>query len=156
VVLALVVLGCVGCDQATKLIATAHLQSAPPRSLLWGGLELRYAENTGGFLGLGAGLPAAVRHLVFGVFVALALCGFAVVVLRDPSLASFQLFAVACVIGGGLGNLIDRLALGYVRDFAVLGVGPLRTGIFNLADVAVTAGCIALALSLLRRSGARP
>jgi signal peptidase II len=142
-VLILVVLGCIGCDQATKSLATAALQGKTPRFLLGDVLELRYAENTGGFLSLGARLSAPVRNLVFVVAVSVLLAGLAVFVLRDRSLVFPQLLAAAFIIAGGFSNLIDRIALGYVRDFAVLRFGPLRTGVFNLADVAVTLGCIA-------------
>ena len=53
-------------------------------------------------------------------------------------------------VGGGMGNLIDRIAHGAVVDFVSLGIGPLRTGIFNLADVAITIG-----LLLFLAAGAR-
>jgi signal peptidase II len=52
---------------------------------------------------------------------------------------------------GGLGNIIDRLIYGgYVRDFLNVGVGPVRTGIFNIADVALMAGCLLLVVQELR------
>jgi signal peptidase II len=59
---------------------------------------------------------------------------------------------VACIVGGGAGNVLDRLASGHVRDFAVLHVGPLTTGIFNVADVTITLGCGVLVI-LSSRSG---
>lgn len=149
-VLVLAALGCMGCDQATKSLATAALRGETPRVYLSGALELRYAENTGGFLSLGASLPAHVRYVAFVLAAAVALLGLVVLALRDTSPALSQFFAVACVLGGGVGNLIDRLALGHVRDFAVLHIGPLRTGVFNLADAAMTLGCVALVLSSWR------
>lgn len=150
-VLALALLGGIGCDQAAKLVATSELRGQAPRSLLWGGLELRYAENTGGFLGLGVGLPARARYLAFVIAVGgllLALSGFA---LRDPALALPQFLALVSIVVGGAGNLLDRVALGYVRDFALVRVGPLSTGVFNTADVAVTLGSVALVLTGWRR-----
>jgi signal peptidase II len=55
------------------------------------------------------------------------------------------IFALALVLAGGSSNLIDRFANdGYVVDFINLGVGPIRTGIFNVADVAITAGILLL------------
>lgn len=62
--------------------------------------------------------------------------------------------AVLGLLAGGLGNLIDRLAHdGLVIDFINLGVGPLRTGIFNVADVAITGGGLALLALSWRRAG---
>ncbi|MBI3781057.1 MAG: signal peptidase II [candidate division NC10 bacterium] len=151
-VLVIAALGCIGCDQATKSLATAVLRGEAPRVFLSGALEVRYAENIGGFLSLGASLPAHVRYFAFVLAATVALLGLVVLIFRDASLALPQLLAVACVFGGGVGNLIDRLAFGYVRDFTVLHIGPLRTGIFNLADVAVTLGSVALVL-LSRRGG---
>jgi signal peptidase II len=141
------VAACVGCDQGTKAIATARLRNAEPRRLLGGTLELHHAENTGGFLGLGDRLPPPLRRALFvgGVGVLLViLLRFA---LTDRSGSWLRLAAIACLLGGGAGNLVDRIALGHVRDFAILHAGPLHTGIFNLADVAVTVGCAMLALS---------
>ncbi len=54
--------------------------------------------------------------------------------------------------GGGIGNLIDRWAYGYSRDFLNVGFGPLRTGIFNVADVALMAGCLLFLMRSLERS----
>jgi signal peptidase II len=55
------------------------------------------------------------------------------------------IFALALVLGGGSSNLIDRFVNdGYVVDFINLGAGPIRTGIFNVADVAITAGVLLL------------
>ena len=66
--------------------------------------------------------------------------------------AGLQREIVALVAGGGIGNWLDRLLnQGTVTDFVSLGVGPLRTGIFNLADVAVMAGVALLLLSFRRK-----
>jgi signal peptidase II len=48
---------------------------------------------------------------------------------------------LSLVCAGGIGNLIDRFSWGYVRDFLNVGLGPIRTGIFNVADAAMMAGC---------------
>jgi signal peptidase II len=142
----LAALGCVGCDQATKSLASAALRGEAPRVFLSGLVELRYAENTGGFLGFGAGLPAPVRHAAFVLIAAVLLLALVWLIVRDRSPGLGRLLGVACVLGGGAGNLIDRLALGQVRDFAILHAGVVSTGIFNVADVAVMVGCVVLVL----------
>ena len=70
----------------------------------------------------------------------------------SPSSRTLPLVAVGLIAGGGLSNWIDRLAHGgFVTDFLSVGFGPVRTGIFNLADVAVVAGVVGV-LRLSRRS----
>lgn len=144
--LAVVLVSCIGCDQITKQLAVSQLKGQPARTY-WGGMvRLEYAENPGAFLGLGGQLPPAAR------WVAMVVCNgivtaviFALLVARrQVSLSAFA--AAALLLAGALGNLIDRVRCdGLVIDFMNLGVGPLRTGIFNVADVAITAGAICLA-----------
>jgi len=139
----------VGCDQATKRLARQSLADAPPLSFLAGALRLEYAENAGGFLSLGAELPDRVRFFLFIPLVGVILAGS--LALAPRSTSALQLWGLSLLAGGGAGNLIDRIAHdGRVVDFINLGLGPLRTGVFNLADVAVTTGVVLLAFSGLR------
>ncbi len=133
---------CVGCDQATKLIARQELATAPMQEYWNGFFRLVYAENPGAFLSLGAGLAPELRFWVFTIFVALLLSGLAWFMLRHIQKAPVPfIVALALVVGGGLGNLIDRLFNdGHVVDFMQIGFSPLRTGVFNVADMAIMAG----------------
>lgn len=153
--LALIVLPCVGCDQVTKELARSYLTPGVPIEHLGGALTLVLAENPGAFLSIGSRLPAALRHdlLVYGV--AIALAALAAYLLRTRSLPTASLVLGAFVLAGGLGNLLDRLLLhDRVTDFLVLRAGPLHTGIFNLADVLITVSPGAL-LALRWASGRR-
>jgi signal peptidase II len=137
----------IGCDQVSKQLVSTHLMGVPRQSFLGDMLRLEYAENRGGFLSRGEGLPPALRTALFtvGTGVILAAC-FVVALQRGwPNLAGFAL-----LIGGGVSNLVDRVSRGSVVDFLNVGIGPLRTGIFNLADMAVLCG---IALLLVRRAG---
>ncbi len=128
-------------DQATKAVARAYLVGREPIVLAGGAVRLAYGENAGAFLGLGAELPPAVRTLLFGVFAAVLLAAVTAYVFTASRLRSLDVAAGALLVAGGVGNLIDRaLHQGRVIDFVVLRVGPLRTGVFNLADVFVMAG----------------
>lgn len=139
-----VVSSCVGCDQATKALAHRHLAGADPISFLGDVIRLSYVENAGAFLGLGADLPQGVRFWLFVVAVASGLTLLTWRSIADRSIGPWQVLAIAVVVGGGVGNLIDRASYGVARDFLNLGVGNLRTGIFNVADMAVTVGAVAL------------
>ncbi len=148
--LVLLGLGTVGCDQATKEIAASH----QPNVALFGGVaRLPYAENPGAFLGLGDRLPDGARVAVLVVVNALILgaLGWWAFRRRQDMLVRV---AATLVIAGGLGNLIDRVLRegGRVVDFMVVGVGPVKTGIFNVADVAVMVGVGLLFIAGARRT----
>jgi signal peptidase II len=137
---------CVGCDQATKSMAQAQLMDRPSITLIGDIITLTYVTNAGGFLGLGAELPPAVRAVVFGSFVAAGVLAGVWVLVRHDGLGRAQSVGISLLVAGAAGNLIDRLLLGTVRDFLVVAVGPLSTGIFNVADMAAMAG-VALVLA---------
>jgi signal peptidase II len=157
VLLLLIVVACAGCDQAAKALARGALEASPPVLLLGGAVRLEYTENPGAFLSLGADLPPTARFLVGVVFVAAALTALLVFTLRGTGLTPRQKAGMVLILGGGLGNLIDRLSNdGHVIDFVSVGIGPLRTGIFNLADVAITAGVLLVFLSFARANDPEP
>jgi signal peptidase II len=151
-----VVVSCVGCDQVTKVAAGANLHDGSTMSLLGGIVQLTYSENAGGFLSIGARLPAPVRMLVFGGLSALFVVTLLVVAIRRRSLGSAKLLGIALIAGGGIGNLLDRATFGLVRDFLIVGVGGVHTGIFNVADMAVLGGVLLLFLASMRKSTALP
>jgi signal peptidase II len=142
----------VGCDQATKSMAQTHLAPSEPITFLNGIVRLQYAENPGAFLSLGAALPGSAQHWIFTVAVALILSGVLLFALRESLKApATVLVAFALFLGGGLGNLIDRLTNdGRVIDFMHIGIGNLRTGIFNVADMALMTGVALLLLYSFR------
>ncbi len=142
---------CVGCDQMTKSIARDQLaDQAAPLSYLSDTFRLQYAENPGAFLGLGGNLPPQARWLLLVVVNSLVALAIAIFVLVQTSMSPLKTLACALLLGGAIGNLIDRVRFdGLVIDFMNLGIGPLRTGIFNVADVAITTGAILLILPQL-------
>lgn len=140
-----IILLCVVADRATKELAQRFLSPSEPRILLGGMLTLTYAVNRGAFLGLGGSLPSPVRFalslLSNGVIIAWGL----ILIFRAASISAPRLVSVALLVGGGIGNLIDRIGHdGAVVDFMVLRVGPLHTGIFNVADLAIVGGALVL------------
>jgi signal peptidase II len=148
-----VLLCLVGCDQVAKTLARASLAASPPVSLLDDCVRFELAQNRGAFLSLGEGLPGAARYLLFVVLVGGALAVTLVFTLRLRGASPVQLVALSLLTGGGLGNLIDRLVHdGAVVDFVSIGVGPLRTGIFNVADAAITLGVLLLLIPWRRSS----
>ena len=129
----------IGCDRVTKHVAATTLSEASSRSFLADTFRLEYVENTGAFLGLGADWPRPVRTAVFGVGNGLLLLAVAVVAMRSRW-PRRSLVGVAIFVAGGASNLLDRITYGMVIDFMNVGIGPLRTGIFNVADMAIMLG----------------
>lgn len=138
-----VLVSCVGCDQSTKSVAQSMLSETAGWSFLGDTVRFQLAHNPGAFLGLGASLPEAWRVGVLSICVAGMLVALLGYTLFAKSVSPSSIFAIALLLAGGVGNLIDRLMYdGYVIDFINIGIGPLRTGIFNVADIAVTAGVL--------------
>ena len=143
----IIVLLTVGCDQASKAVARSSLGDGRLVSFLGGLLVMRYVENQGAFLSLGAWLPRPIRRALFIVFPLAMLAVMIGYVARKREIRSSFVAGISLVCGGGLGNLMDRILHdGRVGDFLNLGVGGLRTGIFNLADLSIIAGCVLLLL----------
>jgi len=129
----------IGCDRVTKQAATIMLAGAPARSYLGDTVRLAYAQNTGGFLSWGADWPSPVRTGVFTV-------GTCVLLLWLLGAASKRRWSSTALLGitlfaaGASSNWIDRALHGSVVDFLNIGIGSVRTGIFNVADVALMLG----------------
>ncbi len=136
-----VLLFSVGCDQASKVWATQTLKGAPQTSHFGDLFRLGYATNDGAFLSLGSGLPPPFRFLLLNVGVGLLLLAIVVFALSQKKTDAVQLSGYGMIAGGGISNWVDRARFdGSVVDFMNLGIGGLRTGIFNIADLAILAG----------------
>jgi len=137
--IALVVASTIGCDRVTKHMAAALLADKPTQSFLADSLRLQYSANTGGFLSLGADLPPAVRTSIFTVATGVVLVVLFVGLVRSRW-SFWRSLGITLFVAGGISNWIDRAFRGSVVDFLNVGVGWLRTGIFNFADVAIMLG----------------
>jgi len=137
--LLLVIATTIGCDRVTKHVAETTLVGQPIQSYFADTVRLQFTQNPGAFLGLGADWSEGIRTAFFtgGNAVLLTMLIVAAVRLRWSGPA---LLGLAFFVAGGASNLADRLARGTVTDFINVGVGPLRPGIFNVADVAIMLG----------------
>jgi signal peptidase II len=148
-----VMISCIGCDQATKSIAVSVLPEMKTFSYLGDTLCFQLTYNRGAFLSLGSSLPDVWRHGVFTVGIGFLLIGVLIYALFfKPGRFSIVL-ATSLFSAGGIGNLIDRFAHnGSVVDFINIGIGPVRTGIFNVADIAIMAGSLILFLTAFQKT----
>jgi len=145
---------CVGCDQKTKSLASQALRGRDSKSFLSGVIRLDYTENPGAFLSWGASLPDRWRTALFTIGCSVGIASVLSYTLLVAKSGWLQILGLSLMSGGGIGNLLDRWAYGYARDFLNVGLGPVRTGIFNVADVALMAGCLLLLMQSLGRSTA--
>ncbi|QEY31600.1 signal peptidase II [Synechococcus sp. RSCCF101] len=146
--LLLVAAGIVGLDQLSKHWASTELLTGGPRPWIPGLLGLRYATNTGAAFSLFTDLT----HLLALLSLAVAL-GAVVWILQGRARRPWQGLAVAFLLGGSLGNGLDRLRLGYVVDY--LEFLPVSFPIFNAADVAINLAVACFAVDLLVNRGQR-
>ena len=138
----------VASDQWTKSIARDTLIEGQVHACCGDVLRIQLTYNDGAFLSLGGSLPKHTRDLLFRGGVLLLVLGMLVYVLRVPNPSSLVVIAFALCIAGGGSNLLDRWAYdGSVLDFLNLGVGALRTGIFNVADMYIMFGAGLILLS---------
>ncbi|MCP3994640.1 MAG: signal peptidase II [bacterium] len=150
VLTAIVLVGCVGCDQSTKLIADRVLSEAGPLTFFGDVVRFEFVRNPGAFLGLGANLPEMLRTGLFiwgSCILLLVALGF---VISGNQMTRPQIVGMALIVSGGFGNLVDRVLYGTVRDFVSVGLGSVRTGIFNVADLTITIGAIVLLWSVCK------
>lgn len=149
--LAAVVAVCVIVDQATKQLAEAYLRGRGLVTLVEDYFELRYARNPGAFFSMGADLDPSVRRVLFVV----ASLAAATLILRlyrraKPARRAYR-WALALLLAGAFGNLIDRVLWGEVIDFAHMHLRDvLDWATFNVADVCIVAGLGFLVVDLIR------
>ncbi len=126
----------IACDQATKHLARSRLVGEARHSYLGDTIRLEYVENPGAFLGFGSALPAWARKTVFTAGTGLILLVMVGACMRGRWTV-VERMAIGMAWAGGVSNLVDRLLHDKVSDFLNVGVGRLRTGIFNVADMAI-------------------
>jgi len=134
-------------DQIVKFWAVASLQGQPERPLIQGFLHLTYLENTGAAFGFLSGFGGAqwLFTIVKLIILGLAVAYFA----KLPNEPRFMLLRVPLllIIAGGIGNLIDRVRLGFVIDMFVFRF--IEFPVFNVADSYVTVGVLLFAIMAL-------
>jgi signal peptidase II len=130
----------VGCDQISKNIARENLKYYEEVAVANGYVTLIKVENPGAFLSLGRSLPQPVRVLLLSV-IPLVVLGLAIIyMLTRTNLSNTSLAGISFIVGGGIGNVYDRMVHGSVTDFLHIDFVIFETGIFNLADVSIMTG----------------
>jgi signal peptidase II len=139
-------------DQGVKQLVVATLELAERIQLIPGFVALLHTRNTGGAFGLLRGIPEGLRWIVFLAVPAAILLLIVGYSLRTPPRPATPQVALALILGGALGNFLDRLRLGYVVDFVLLHWrdSGLEWPAFNVADSSILVGVGMLCLHLTR------
>lgn len=142
----------IGLDQVTKKIAQASLMCKGTVPVIDDFLVLVYATNRGGFLSFGSGAGGWLWWLFFVVLPLVVLALFSVYIVLKKRDDWFYLSFWIFVMGGGVGNLIDRILYGEVIDFMHINFGFFQTGVFNVADLYLNVFALLVVLIYLIRS----
>lgn len=145
-ILILIVLLNIGCDQVSKNIVRDKVTPNDYIHIIKDNFILTNVENTGAMLGFGQNLSPILKVIFLQLLPIAILLIMLISILKNTKINRWQAIAFAFVIGGGIGNLIDRILYNSVTDFFHIKMGLFKTGIFNMADVSVTLGAIMILL----------
>lgn len=134
----LAILLCIAADQAVKYYVVTHLALYESAPLLPGIVELLHIQNTGGGFSILSGHTWALT-----VLTAALMAGIGYVMVKKLFPHPLAMWTLTAILGGGLGNLIDRVRLGYVVD--MFNFQFMRYPVFNVADILVVGGVIGFA-----------
>jgi len=148
IIIFFITLSSVGCDQGTKLLAAQYLPKFQMTSYFNDFIRIGYTENIGAFLGLGNSLSEQSRFLIFVLLVGAFLLSLFVYMVWSSKQHLTSVIALSLVFSGGISNFYDRVVNnGAVIDFLNIGLGSVRTGVFNVADIAIMVGALLLLLT---------
>ena len=141
----------IGCDQFSKKIVKRSVLPYEVVHIFNDHLTVTRVENSGAFLSAGDSMSKSAKRIFLAVIPMIAMVvGLAYLLLRPVS--NNMLAGLCFVIGGGVGNLLDRMVYGSVTDFLYLKFGVFQTGIFNMADVSIMTGMLLIFLQFFFRN----
>jgi signal peptidase II len=140
VVISMILASNIGCDQISKSNVRQKIEYHEQISLIGNNFILTKIENTGAFLSLGDNFPEPIRFFLLTILPILVLAFGFIYVLTKKGQSKLMTVALCFLIGGGVGNIYDRLVYGSVTDFMHMDFGIFRTGVFNMADVSIMVG----------------
>lgn len=137
-------------DQVTKALVVANLEYGQRVDVIGDVVQLWYLRNTGAAFSL---LPGATWLFIPITFLALGMVAYFHLQFRNRT--AWIHVVLGAILAGSLGNLTDRIRLGYVVDFVSVGIGDLRWPAFNVADPSVVIGIGLLVVYLTFVDGRR-
>lgn len=152
-ILSAIILLCTGCDLSTKWLAKQHLEHARPVTIIQNLVELRYTENEAIAFSMLLSVDSKIRKWIIYSLSLIALTFLSILTWQVRHDSFWWLISLMFIFSGALGNLLERLARGYVIDFIHLHYRDQWSWpIFNVADILITCGAILLGILMLRKS----
>ncbi len=130
----------IGCDQVSKSVVRETVDHQEWIEVFQDNLILTNVENPGAFFGWLSDLPPVYKGIFLSFLPSLAILSILYVVLTKMNLSRGTIIGLSFIVGGGIGNIFDRIMYGSVTDFLHIDLGLFRTGIFNMADVSIMVG----------------
>ena len=152
ILILLVITANIGCDQFSKKIVKRSVLPYETIRVLNDHLTVTRVENSGAFLSAGDAMSKTSKQIFLTLIPIIAMVLGLVYLFLKP-VSGNMLIGLCFVIGGGLGNLFDRIMYGSVTDFLFVKVGIFETGIFNLADVSIMTGMLFIFIQFFTRNG---
>lgn len=145
IVYALIVISITCFDQITKFLVMTFLQLHTPKTIIPDFFSLYYVKNTG----IAFSMLEGKQSLLIGITI-VAIIAFIYLLVFDKKKTKFETACLLMMLGGCIGNFIDRIRFGYVVDFLSFTFFGWDFAIFNVADIFLTVGAILYILYLLR------
>ncbi len=136
-------------DQATKMLVKSRLPLHESVTVIPGFFDLTHVRNTGAAFGMLNNIDFPYKPAVMVVVALVALGAVASYALTLPSTQRVARYGLALILGGAVGNLIDRATMGYVVDFVDVYWRGVHFWAFNVADSAITVGVALMLLDVV-------
>ena len=139
-----------GCDQISKKIVRSEISDYEHISIIKDRFTLTKVENSGAFLSLGDDMPYIFRLIILTGLPLMFLAYGLYFLFTKRNLPISMQIALCFLIGGGIGNLYDRIVHGSVTDFMHMDLYLFQTGVFNFADISIMIGVVVLLVQSFR------
>jgi signal peptidase II len=139
----------IGCDQISKSIVRHKMEYYDQYTFLHQHIAIQRVENSGAFLSLGDSLSGPLRVILLNIIPFIAVAFGLYFIFTKSNLNRTLLFGLILIIGGGTGNLYDRIVHGSVTDFMYINFVLFHTGVFNVADMSIMAGMFVILIHAL-------
>ena len=147
VLVMVLVISNISCDQISKKVVRSKIEAREVINVVDDHFILTKVENGGAALSMGEHLPPTVKIIVLQVLPLIVLIFLLGLTIFKAKLSRLTIIGMAFIIGGGIGNIYDRILYGSVTDFMFIKFEFFQTGIFNMADVSVVIGLLFVVIS---------
>ncbi|AXT50075.1 signal peptidase II [Aquimarina sp. BL5] len=147
-VLSLVLLN-IGCDQISKTVVRQTIAPNQRIEVFENNLVLTKVENSGAAYSLGSDLAPLLKIILLQILPIIVLLFLLRLILINTNYSKETILGFTFIIGGGIGNLFDRIVYGSVTDFMIMDLGIIKTEIFNMADVSIMVGSFIILITML-------